>query len=253
MPGRGLGERLAVDPNNNKIIYFGARSGNGLWKSDDQGVSFSKVSDFPATGTYEPDPSDTSGYNSDPIGLAWITFNKASGTSNGATSQIFVAVADNTTSNIYVSNDAGSTWSAVSGQPIGFVPHKGKIAPDGNLYLTYSNGAGPYDGTNGSVYKYSLASHTWTDITPTSGSYLYYGFGGLAVDAQKSGTIMVASLNAWWPDLIIFRSNNSVRITFISTSRQETDVQQGTTWSRIWDWGTYPDRILYYGYNASLL
>lgn len=37
MPGRGTGERLAVDPKNSEIIFFGARSGNGLWKSTDAG------------------------------------------------------------------------------------------------------------------------------------------------------------------------------------------------------------------------
>lgn len=50
MPGRGMGERLAVDPQNNKVIYFGARSGNGLWKSVDQGVTFNKVTSFTAVG-----------------------------------------------------------------------------------------------------------------------------------------------------------------------------------------------------------
>jgi xyloglucan-specific exo-beta-1,4-glucanase len=30
MPGRGMGERLVIDPKNNKIIYLGARSGTGL-------------------------------------------------------------------------------------------------------------------------------------------------------------------------------------------------------------------------------
>lgn len=34
MPGRGLGERLAVDPKLPNILYFGARSGNGLWKCE---------------------------------------------------------------------------------------------------------------------------------------------------------------------------------------------------------------------------
>jgi len=50
MPGRGMGERLAIDPNNNSVIYFGARSGNGLWRSTDRGVSFHKVSSFTAVG-----------------------------------------------------------------------------------------------------------------------------------------------------------------------------------------------------------
>lgn len=58
--------------------------------------------------------------------------------------------------------------------------------------------AGPYDGTTGSVQKYNIASKTWTNITPVSGSDLYFGFGGLAVDLQKPGTIMVAALNCWW-------------------------------------------------------
>ena len=34
MPGRGLGERLAVDPKLPSVLYFGARSGNGLWKCE---------------------------------------------------------------------------------------------------------------------------------------------------------------------------------------------------------------------------
>jgi len=50
-PGRGMGERLTIDPNNNKIIYFGARSGHGLWKSVDQGLSFHNVTSFTAVGT----------------------------------------------------------------------------------------------------------------------------------------------------------------------------------------------------------
>ncbi|WP_190276159.1 hypothetical protein [Paenibacillus sp. JDR-2] len=35
MPGRSMGERLTIDPNNNGILYFGARNGNGLWRSTD--------------------------------------------------------------------------------------------------------------------------------------------------------------------------------------------------------------------------
>ena len=60
MPGRGFGERLAIDPGNNKILFFAARSGNGLWKSVDAGVTWSKVASFPDAGTYIADPSGTS-------------------------------------------------------------------------------------------------------------------------------------------------------------------------------------------------
>src|SRR5262245_36215456 len=43
MPGRGMGERLAVDPNRNSIVYFGAPEGNGLWRSTDFGATWAKV------------------------------------------------------------------------------------------------------------------------------------------------------------------------------------------------------------------
>jgi hypothetical protein len=60
-------------------------------------------------GTYIPDPSDSTGYNSDKIGIAWVTFDSTSGTSGTATPRIFVGVASVGTSNVWVSNDAGST------------------------------------------------------------------------------------------------------------------------------------------------
>src|SRR5499427_2312193 len=50
MPGRSMGERLAVDPNRNSIIYLGTRSGNGLWRSADFGATWAKVNSFTATG-----------------------------------------------------------------------------------------------------------------------------------------------------------------------------------------------------------
>ncbi|KAK3955585.1 hypothetical protein QBC32DRAFT_395354 [Pseudoneurospora amorphoporcata] len=235
MPGRGMGERLAVDPKNSKVIYFGARSGNGLYKSTDGGVTFSKVSSFTAVGDYIVDPSDTNGYNNDKQGIAFVTFDSTSATTNGATSRIFVGSATNSTSSVWVSNDAGATWSAVAGQPGTYFPHKCKLQPtERALYLTYSDGTGPYDGTAGGVYRYDITNGTWKNITPVSGSDLYYGFGGLGVDLQKPGTIMVASLNSWWPDAHIFRSTDS-----------------GATWSPIWDWAGYPNQNWYYGLTAN--
>ena len=234
MPGRGMGERLAVDPKNSNIVYFGARSGNGLWKSVDGGATFTKVASFTQTGTYIPDPSDASGYNADKQGLAFVTFDSTSAVANGATSRIFVGTADNTTASVYVSNDAGATWSAVPGQPGTFFPHKCKLQPtEKALYLTYSDGTGPYDGTLGAVYRYDITNGTWTNITPVSGGDLFFGFGGLGLDIQKPGTLMVATLNSWWPDAQLFRSTDS-----------------GATWTKIWEWADYPNQNWYYGMNT---
>ncbi|CAJ2504926.1 Uu.00g123200.m01.CDS01 [Anthostomella pinea] len=230
MPGRGTGERLAVDPANSEILYFGARSGNGLWKSTDAGATFAKVSSFTAVGTYIADPTDVGGYNGDIQGLTFVTFDSTSGTTDGATSRIFVGTASNDTSSVYVSEDAGATWAAVADQPGTFFPHKAVLQPaEKALYLTYSDGTGPYDGTLGAVYRYDISNSTWTNITPVSGSDLYFGFGGIGVDMLVPGTIVVASLNSWWPDAQIFRSTDS-----------------GATWSKIWEWSSYPDMNLYY-------
>ncbi|KAK2040079.1 fungal cellulose binding domain-containing protein [Colletotrichum somersetense] len=221
MPGRGNGERLAVDPKNSNIVYFGARSGNGLWKSTDGGASFSKVSSFTAVGTFRAGPAGDA-YNGDIQGLNFVTFDPTSAAAGGATSRIFVGVAENVTSSLYVSNDAGSTWSAVAGQPGRYFPHKGRVQPaEKALYVSYADGTGPYDGTSGSVWRYDITAGTWKDITPVSGADLYHGFGGLSVDLQKPGTLIVASLNSWWPDAKLFRSTDS-----------------GATWKQLWTWGS---------------
>lgn len=236
MPGRGIGERLVVDPHTNNILFLGARSGNGLYKSTNYGETWAKVTSLPNAGTYAPDPTDTTGYNDDPIGVAWITFDSTNGTAGTATQRIFVGVVSNGTDNIFMSNDAGSTWSAIPGQNTQFFPHKGVLSPaEKTLYISYSDGAGPYDGTNGAVYKYDITSGNLTDITPVSGSDLYFGFGGVAVDYLAPGTIMVAALNSWWPDGQIFRSKDS-----------------GATWSALWTWGNYPDINKNYAFTDTL-
>ncbi|KAI9150194.1 Xyloglucanase [Paramyrothecium foliicola] len=235
MPGRGVGERLAVDPKNSNIVYFGARSGNGLWKSTDAGKTFKKVPSFTNGGTYIPDPSDAGGYNGDIHGLAFITFDETSTLSSGATSRIFVGTADNITASVYVSEDAGSTWNPVKGQPGRYFPHRAKLEPtEKALYISYADGTGPYDGTKGAVWRYDIAAATWKDITPVTGDDLTFGFGGLALDAQKPGTIVVASLNSWWPDAQLFRSTDS-----------------GATWSRLWEWNGYPNMNRYYQMDVS--
>ena len=232
MPGRGPGERLVVDPNKNSILYLGAPSGNGLWKSTDSGVTWSKVNSFPNPGNYVQDPTDPFGYLTDNQGLYWITFDKRTGTSGNATQTIYVGVADLGTS-VYRSTDGGATWAAVAGQPAGFLPHKGVLdTTNGFLYVAYSDKGGPYDGGHGDVWKLNTATGGWTLISPIPSSNTndnYFGYSGLSVDRQNPNTIMVTGYSSWWPDTQIFRSTNG-----------------GTTWSRIWDWTRYPSRSFRY-------
>ncbi|KAH8664858.1 hypothetical protein BGZ61DRAFT_367211 [Ilyonectria robusta] len=232
MPGRGMGERLAVDPQNSDIVYFGARSGNGLWRSTNGGTSFTKVTSFTNVGSFAVNPSDTSGYSSDLQGLTFVTMDKTSPALDGATSRIFVGTADNETASVYMSSDAGKTWDPIPGQPGQFFPHKAKLQPDEKaLYISYSDGTGPYDGSAGAIYRYDIAAATWKNITPPGDRY--FGFGGLAVDLQVPGTLVVASLNSWYPDAQIFRSTDS-----------------GETWSTLWGYNADSQLEYYYGIST---
>ena len=167
MPGRNMGERLAIDPNANRILYLGARSGNGLWRSTDFGRTWARVASFPATGDYAANPGDPNGLDSDPLGVVWIVFDKNTGKRGTATRTIYVGVADLGQS-VYRSQDGGVTWAALPGQPTfpAFMPHHAVLASTGILYITYNNRGGPYDGDMGDVWKYDTASALWTKISP---------------------------------------------------------------------------------------
>ncbi|MFE9675054.1 cellulose binding domain-containing protein [Streptomyces sp. NPDC006259] len=234
MPGRGMGERLAVDPNRNSVLYLGAPSGRGLWRSTDSGVTWSQVANFPNVGDYVQDPSDTSGYASDNQGIVWVTFDESTGTSGSATKTIYVGVAD-TDNAVYRSTDAGATWSRVAGQPTGHLAHKGVLdTVNGQLYIAYSDKGGPYDGGKGRLYRYTTATGAWTDISPVAEADTYYGFSGLTVDRQHPGTVMATAYSSWWPDTQIFRSTDS-----------------GGTWTKAWDYTSYPTRQNRYTMDVS--
>src|SRR5262245_8726244 len=94
MPGRAMGERLAVDPNNNANVYYGASNGNGLWRSTNFGQTFTKVTAFPNAGNYAEDPNDANGYLSHKPGVVWVSFDKSTGTAGNTTQGIYVGVAD---------------------------------------------------------------------------------------------------------------------------------------------------------------
>ncbi|MGP3969196.1 WD40/YVTN/BNR-like repeat-containing protein [Streptomyces sp. 6N223] len=235
MPGRGMGERLVVDPHDNDVLYFGAPSGEGLWRSTDAGVTWREVASFPNPGDYAIDPSDSTGYLSDIIGVAWVTFDPRTGSAGSPTQTIYAGVADLQRS-IYRSTDGGQTWQPVPGAPTGFLPHKGVLDEEtGELYVTTSNDPGPYDGSDGEVWRYDTAAGTWTDISPVpAGPDRSFGFSGLAVDRQQPGTLMVSAYSLWWPDTQFFRSTDG-----------------GETWTRAWSYTSYPDRENRYTLDVS--
>ncbi|MEU9344255.1 cellulose binding domain-containing protein [Streptomyces sp. NPDC048278] len=234
MPGRGMGERLAIDPNKDSVLYLGAPSGKGLWRSTDSGVTWSQVTNFPDVGNYVQDSTDTTGYASDNQGIVWVTFDESTGTAGTATKTVYVGVADKDNA-VYRSTDAGATWTRLAGQPTGYLAHKGVLdAKNGYLYLAYSDKGGPYDGGKGQLWRYATATGAWTNISPVAEADTYYGFSGLTVDRQHPGTVMATAYSSWWPDTQLFRSTDS-----------------GATWTKAWDYTSYPNRSNRYTIDVS--
>jgi xyloglucan-specific exo-beta-1,4-glucanase len=236
MPGRGIGERLAIDPNRNNILYFGVRGGYGLWRSTDHGATWARVESFGNPGNFVPDPNDTSGYSGDNLGVLWTVFDRRTGSRRRPTGTIYVGVADKDNM-LYRSTDAGVTWSRVPGQPTGYLPHKAVFDhTTGYLYLATSDTAGPYDGGKGDVWRLDTGTDTWTLISPvpSGDGGDYFGYSGLTIDRRHPGTLMVATQISWWPDVIFFRTTDG-----------------GATWTRAWDFGAYPERVNRYDIDIS--
>jgi photosystem II stability/assembly factor-like uncharacterized protein len=192
--GRGMGERLAVDPNETSILYFGSRN-DGLMHSTDRGASWSKVGSFPHAGLgMRPRPAPANG------GISFVVFDPASG-SAGPSQSLFAGVADPGEQHLYHSRDGGKTWSAIENQPSAhLLPVQAELDDRGILYIAYSNGIGPNGVTDGAVYKLDTRSGNWTDISPEKGPHRPAGgYMGISLDRQNPGTLAVATMNRWQP------------------------------------------------------
>ncbi|NEP09737.1 MAG: hypothetical protein F6K14_05835 [Symploca sp. SIO2C1] len=149
---RWAGMRLAVNPFDSKLIFFGSRH-DGLWKSVDAGVTWAKVTTF--------SPKLAKG-----VGILGILFDK----------QVPGLVYANVYGDgIYQSSDTGVTWSKIPGSPQH--PQRLSVTSNGVLYVTHESG----------VSKYSRG--TWSNITP-SGKPNF--FNALAVNPNNPNDILVA-------------------------------------------------------------
>jgi hypothetical protein len=180
--GRQSGERLAVDPGDGSILFTGTRE-NGLFRSDDRGAGWQRVSTLDVTST----PNGN--------GIAFVTFDAGPQGSTGATQRLYVGVSRSAAPNLFQSTDAGATWTAVAAQPTGMMPQRTAFGSDGALFITYANGAGPNGSPaeamdRGAVWKLDAASGQWTDVTPLRGAR-NRAFGGIS--ASAGGNRLIAT------------------------------------------------------------
>ncbi len=215
-PGRGLGERLAIDPNNTRHLLFGSRF-DGLWRSTDQGASWHKVDSFPHAGIGLPDsPWASQG------GVSFVVFSGRC---------VFAGVADHQGTGLYRSDDNGESWRKIAGGPA-LLPVQA-AAGDDRLYVTYSDGIGPNGVTKGAVFSLDLDSEQWQDITPpppaAEGGLMSQsaegGFMGLSVSRQQPQRVAVATMNRWQPGDTIYLSDNGGKTWRELASRSQRAVR----------------------------
>jgi len=228
--GRQNGERLAVDPNNPDILFCGTRK-HGLWKSTDRGSTWSQISSVKAPSSNE--------------GICFVLFDK-NRSSGGVTQRIYIGMSV-TGDNLYVSDDAGSSWDLIALPTLSkaVMPQRAVLTPGGRyLYLTTANGAGPGFGNNttitrGALLRYDTKEKSWKDISPENliddppnpeypGQTIWDahlgGYGGICMDIADSNHLVVSTINTWKPQ----RWNNSTRAGWGDKIFSTTDG--GSTW-----------------------
>jgi len=216
--GRGNGERLAVDPLDGRILYLGTRH-DGLWRSTDRGVTWTKVPSFPdVKEAVPPVPAAVAGETPEqhwrrmPVvgdGIVFVKFVPvdmagAAGTIAGLDGQadrkasgemIVVGVSLMGRANLFASTDAGATWHEVAGAPTKYRPTRAALGSDGWLYIAYGTAPGPTRMTDGAVWKVDTRSGEWTEITPDkpAAGAKQFGYAGVSVDARHPQTVIVSS------------------------------------------------------------
>ncbi len=173
---RGTGERLAIDPNNSDLIYYGSRT-SGLWLKNGS-AAWGKVGGGLPQSSSEPIDNYP--------GFTFVVFDKNSATSGNNSQTIYVGLWD---SGIWQSVNGGATWANIGGETR---PTRGVLDDSGALYVTFA--------ASGGVQKYNGSA--WSVITPPNQSG--ENFMGISLHPTTQSTLLASTFNRK-----LFRSLNS--------------------------------------------
>ncbi|SFU93555.1 sialidase family protein [Pseudoduganella namucuonensis] len=225
--GRQNGERLVVDPGTSSTLYVGTRW-NGLFKSVDSGATWNRMTALNVTTT--PNEAGISFVLPDPHSLF-----------NGVAQRILVGVSryGSVGTNLYVTNNAGATFTAVSGSPSDLMPQRAVYDGAGNMFITYGNGAGPHGHPSqpepmdqGKIYKYSVGTGAMTNVTPAG---INRAFSGISVANGNSQRLVASTTNTYmqqgsaWGDRVYISTNGGASWTDVIARGYAMDTG-GVSW-----------------------
>lgn len=176
------GERLAVDPNDGNILFFGSQN-DGLFQSTDAAKTWHAVDSFPTIG-----PEGT--------GLTFVVFDWKNGPPGKPTRTIYVGVhaGDGSDGGVCKSADGGKTWARMTGGPGAKAsPIKARIGADGTLYVACS-------GSDGGFWK--SKNGQWTDLTPPG--FKGHSFSGVGLHPTDANRLLTIT----YDDKVIFYSKD---------------------------------------------
>ncbi len=227
--GRHTGERLAIDPNSPNILFSGSRE-TGLWKSTDNGKSWTSVATFTPGDPIPPKdekqkaahPASTANGN----GICFVIIDPKSASPGQASRVLYLGLSRPRTEtrneakiktpdgNIYQSLDGGETWRALPALPNVGVPgsmandswHPNRAVLSGRrLIVTYQAENKP----GGGVFRYDPKAEQWTDITPgsisnkapTQGQFIrtYNPYCGIDLIDTEPRRLLISTMGTYWP------------------------------------------------------
>ncbi|MCX8094340.1 MAG: hypothetical protein N3E50_09290 [Candidatus Goldbacteria bacterium] len=160
--GRGMGERLAVNPHDSRILFAGSFH-DGLWKSINSGKTWERIKNFPSKD------------------INFLLFDRSQ------ENLLFVAAADGS---IYVSKDCGLQWKKIRNTQSGMA-YRADISGDNIVYFTFNDSKGPWGIEHGEVWRYNVKIDGWEKLNVPEGDG---GFAGIAVSPVNPDCLLVSTI-----------------------------------------------------------